>query len=51
MTVWQQVYHIAKTSYGLPWWLSGKESDYNAGDADSLPRLGSSPAEGNGNPL
>jgi len=35
----------------LPWWLNGKESAYNAGDAGSIPRLGRSPGEGNGNPL
>ena len=28
---------------GLPWWLSGKESACNAGDAGSIP--------GSGNPL
>ena len=39
---------------GLPWWLSGKESAYNAGDtgdADSIPGLGRFPGGGNGNPL
>ena len=36
---------------GLPRWLSCKESTYNAGDADSIPGSGRSPAEGNGNPL
>ena len=36
---------------GLPRWLSGKESSYNAGDTGSIPRLGRSPGEGNGNPL
>ena len=29
----------------------GKESACNAGDLDSIPRLGRSPGEGNGNPL
>ena len=34
----------------FPWWLSGKESAYNTGDAGSI--LGSrSPGEGDGNPL
>ena len=40
--------------YGLLWWLSGKESACNAGDAgDSglIPRLGRSPGEGHDNPL
>ena len=36
---------------GLPWWLSGKKSTCNAGDAGSIPELGRSPGEGNGNPL
>ena len=36
---------------GLPWWLSGKESTYNAGDAGLIPGLGRSPGEGNGNSL
>ena len=38
-------------SSGLPRWLSGKESACNAGDARSIPGLGRSPGEGNGNPL
>ena len=36
---------------GLPWWLRGKESAHNAGDAGLIPGLGRSPGEGNGNPL
>ena len=36
---------------GLPSWLSGKESICQAGDMDSVPGLGRSPGEGNGNPL
>ena len=36
---------------GLPWWLSDKESSCNAGDTGSIPGLGRSPADGNGNPL
>ena len=35
----------------LPWWLSGKESAYNAGDTDSVPGLGRFPEGENGNPL
>ena len=35
----------------LPWWLSGKESACNVGDVGSIPGLGRSPGEGNGNPL
>ena len=34
----------------LPWWL-GKEPACNAGDLGSIPGLGRSPGEGNGNPL
>ena len=36
---------------GLPWWLNGKESACNAGDAGSIPGLGRSPEGGDGNPL
>ena len=34
-----------------PRWLSGKEPTCNAGDLGSIPGLGRSPGEGNGNPL
>ena len=37
--------------YGLPWWLSGKESTCNAGDVDLILGLGRAPGGGNGNPL
>ena len=33
--------------FGLPWWLSGKESACNAGDQGLIPGLGRSPGEGN----
>ena len=33
------------------WWLSGKESAFNAGDTGSIPGLGISPGEENGNPF
>ena len=36
---------------GLPLWLAGKESACNAGDLGSIPGLGRSPGEGNGNPI
>ena len=36
---------------GLTWWLSGKESDCQAGDVGSITDLGISPGEGNGHPL
>ena len=35
----------------IPGGSDGKESAYNAGDPNSNPRLGRSPAEGNGCPL
>ena len=34
---------------GLPWWLSGKESAYNAGDTGLISGLERFPGEGNGN--
>ena len=36
---------------GLPWWLRGKESTCQAGDAGLILGLGRSPGERNGNPL
>ena len=36
---------------GLPWWLNGKESTYNAGDVGLSPELERASGEGNGNPL
>ena len=35
---------------GFPGGSDGKESVYNAGDPGSIPGLGRSPGEGNGNP-
>ena len=35
----------------VPWWLSGKESAYNAGDMGLIPGSERSPGKGNGNPL
>ena len=37
--------------FGLPRWLSCKESSFSAGDVGSIPGLGRFPGEGNGNPL
>ena len=37
--------------FGLPWWLSGKESACNAGDLGWIPGSGRSPGGGPGNPL
>ena len=36
---------------GFPGGADGKESACNAGDSSLIPGLGSSPREGNGNPL
>ena len=36
---------------GLPWWLSGKESTGNAGDAGLIPGSGRYPGGRNGDPL
>ena len=36
---------------GLPWWLSGKESNCNAEYLDSISGSGRSPGKGNGYPL
>ena len=38
-------------TFGLPLWLSGKESACSAGDVGSIPGSEKSPREGNGNPL
>ena len=35
---------------GFPWWLSDTESTFDAAVAGSIPGLGQSPGEGNGNP-
>ena len=36
---------VAAPLLGLPLWLSGKVSAYNAGDLDLIPELGRSPGE------
>ena len=40
-----------RSAYEPPRWLSGKESLCQAEDANSIPRLGRFPGEGNGSPL
>ena len=40
-----------KTFLSFPGGLDGKASAYNVGDPGSIPGLGRSPGEGNGNPL
>ena len=45
---------LAKGTFGLPCWLSGKESTCSGritGDSGLVPVLGRSPGEGNGSPL
>ena len=42
---------MSRSPQGLPCGSVGKESAYNAGDPGSIPGLGRSPGEGNGNPL
>ena len=42
--------HIG-SSRGFPGGSGGKMSDCNVGDLGSIPGLGRSPGEGNGNPL
>ena len=40
-----------RSSLLMGWWLSGKESICQVGDAGLIPGLGRSPGEGNGNPF
>ena len=44
---------LSHTSFNLwlAWWLSDKKSACSAGDLGSIPVLGRSSEEGNGNPL
>ena len=46
MNIWVFLY-----CRGFPGGLKGKASAHNAGDPGSIPELGRSPGEGNGNPL
>ena len=43
--------HFCLTLMGFHDGSDGKESDFNAGDLGSIPELGRSPGERNGNPL
>ena len=49
--LWRAFLNCRIIALRFPWWLSGKESAYQAGDAGSIPGLGRSPGEGNGNLL
>jgi len=52
MEQWKNKHFKAMTSmFSFPCRSVGKESAYNPGDPGSIPRLGRSPGEGNGNPL
>ena len=42
---------VSKSKMGFPHSSVGKESACNTGDLGSIPGLGRSPGEGNGNPL
>ena len=42
---------ILNVTDGLPWWLSGKESNCDAGDAGLIPGSGRCPRGGSGDPL
>ena len=44
-------YNCMSLYFGFPGGSDGKESACNAGDLGSIPGLGRSPGEGNGNPL
>ena len=46
-----QISQQIPTETGLARWLNGKESACNAGNVGSIPGLGTSPREENGNPL
>ena len=43
--------NVLRERVGFPGGSEVKASAYNAGDLGSIPGLGSSPGEGNGNPL
>ena len=49
--IWWEVARLRKHSEGFPGSSDSKESACNAGDLGSIPGLGTSPGEGNGNPL
>ena len=47
----ENVYKLSLPSYDIPGGSDGKASAYNVGDLGSIPGLGRSSGEGNGNPL
>ena len=48
---WEGFGQVEGHRWSFPGGSVGKESVCNAGDPDSIPGLGRSPGEGNGNPL
>ena len=48
---WAAVYEVAQSQTQLKQLNSSSSNAGNAGDAGSIPGLGKSPGEGNGNPL
>ena len=42
---------VGSHTRGLPWWLSGNDPAYNAGDLGSIPGSRRSPGVGHGDPL
>ena len=44
-------FQASQVALGFPGSSAGKESTCNAGDLNSIPGLGRSPGEGNGDPL
>ena len=49
--VYCSLFFLCTCNYGLPQWLSGKESACNAGDVGLITELGRSSGEGTGNTL
>ena len=47
----RKIFYKIQYQLGFPGGSDGKASAYNAGDPGSIPGLGRSPGEGNGNPL
>ena len=47
----RNLFYVASEYKPIPWWLRGKESACNAGEASSILELRRSPGGGNGNPL
>ena len=48
---WEKIFAIIHLIMGFPGGSDHKESACNAGDPGSIPEMGKSPGEGNGDPL